>query len=221
MADTASLAGANELQLRRLLVEAGQRLYARGLIQADEGNLSARLLDGRILITPAGRCKGRLALEDLVLLSPDGRSTGDALQASSELPMHLEAYRRRQDIAAIVHAHPVCATALTVAKMPFPSDVLPEGLLTVGEVPTAAYAMPGTEEDAEAIHELILDHDAILLPHHGCLVVAVGVHQAVDLAERLEHIAQVFLWAELLGGANRLPAAAQAALRSLRLGRSS
>jgi L-fuculose-phosphate aldolase len=195
----------DEAVLRSQLIDAAVRLSARGLLQADNGNLSGRLANGCIVITPAGRRKDRLAPEELIRLDPSGPALPSTARPSSELPMHLEAYRQRPDITAVIHAHPPCATALTLAGIPYPSDILFEGLAALGEVITAPLAMPGGPEGAQAISDLVLHHDAILLPHHGVLVVASDLDRALLTIERLEHVAQVFAWAERLGGARRLP----------------
>lgn len=211
---------APELKLRRALVEAGRLAYGQALMVASDGNLSVRVDAKHVLITPSGLCKGRLKPHDILKLDLDGKVVKPAedrsLKPSSETPMHLEVYRRRPDVRAVIHAHPMFATALTVASRPFPADVLPEVLLTLGEVPVTAYATPSSHENAEAIRELIGEHDAILLRQHGSLTVGAHLDEALSALERLEHVARVVVFAELLGRVNRLDAAAMERLRALR-----
>ncbi|HKZ54817.1 MAG TPA: class II aldolase/adducin family protein [Anaerolineales bacterium] len=210
---------ASEGELRTAIVEAGRVAYQRGLMVSSDGNLSARTVDNQILITPSGLSKGRLSPEDLLLVDRDGRVLQPAADAglspSSETPMHLEAYRQRPEMRAVIHAHPPYATALTVAGIPFASDVLPEVLLTLGEIPTTAYATPSSQEDALAIRDLIKSHNAILLRQHGSLTVGTNLDEALIALERLEHAATVIVLAQLLGHVESLPPESVALLRSM------
>ena len=130
--------------------------------------------------------------------------------------MHLEVYRQRPDVRAAIHAHPVFATSLTVAGLDFPADMLPEVILTLGDVPTTTYATPSSDADADAIRPLIKEYDAILLRQHGSLTVGRNLEEALIDLERVEHVAEVFWRAQMLGTVNRLPADAQARLVEIR-----
>lgn len=193
--------------LREAILECGRIAYERGLLTANDGNISTRLGDDRVLITPSGLCKGRMAAEDLLLVDLDGNvlEAKAGMKPSSETPMHLEAYKQRPDVRAVLHAHPVYATVLSVSDTPFPVDVLPEVLLTVGEVPTTRYATPSSHEDADAIRDLIRDHDALLLRQHGSLTVGKDLDAALTSLERIEHVAKVYWHAHMLGKVNRIP----------------
>ena len=198
----------SEEEAKAQIVEVGRWLYAQGLAISSDGNLSVRLGE-RVWITPSGLCKGRVAGEELVCVDLAGRllqAGRGGLRPSSETPMHLEVYRQRPDVAAVVHAHPPYATALTIAGIPLHRDVLPEIVLTVGEVPVTRLARPASEDDALAIRELIVRHNAILLPHHGSLTVGATLHEAFLTLERVEHAARVIFLAQLLGRVNHLPA---------------
>jgi L-fuculose-phosphate aldolase len=119
--------------------------------------------------------------------------------------MHLEVYRQRPDVRAVIHAHPVFATALTVAGQDFPDDILPEVALTLGHVPVSAYATPSSHEDADVIRPLIREHNAILLRQHGSLTVGKNLDEALIHLDRLEHVAEVFHHARQLGDVARIP----------------
>ena len=173
-----------ESELRQAIIECGRICYERHLLTSNDGNISVRVEKDQLLITPAGMSKGRMEVDDLLLLDLNGDilSAKEGRKPSSETPMHLEVYRQRPDIRASIHAHPIFATTLTVAGFPFPNNVLPEVLLTLEKVPTTRYAMPSSHDDADAIRDLIREHDALLLRQHGTLTVGKDLEAALDRA---------------------------------------
>jgi len=193
--------------LRLAILECGEICYARHLMTSNDGNISVRVDESRVLITPAGLCKGRMDADDLLIVDLRGNVLASAndRRPSTETPMHLEVYKLRPDVRAVIHAHPIFATALTVAGLDFPDDILPEVALTLGHVPVSAYATPSSHEDAEVVRPLIRDHDAILLRQHGSLTVGKNLEEALIHLERLEHVAEVFHHARQLGGVARIP----------------
>lgn len=208
----------DEDTLRDEICQVGRRLYQRGLIAAGDGNISARLPEGGILITPAGLCKGELGPEDLVVVDAEGRlmRAAPGRRQSSEQLLHLHAYRRRPDVAAIVHAHPPTAVALTLAGLSMAEPLLPEALLALGPVPTAPYARTGTPDLAASIDAIVAEHDAMLLSHHGGLTLAATPSAAYFLMEQIEHCAKILHAAHLLGPLIRLPAERIEELHALR-----
>lgn len=192
-----------EHELRRDIVLICRRLSERGFIAATDGNVSARVAgpagQGRILITPAGLHKGFIREDDLVLCDMAGRLIRGRRRPSSEMLMHLKAYELRADVGAVVHAHPPLATAFTIAKVSLARCVLPEVVVTMGTIPTTAYATPSTAEGPEVIKDLIGDHDALVLDRHGTLTVGADVFEAYGKLEKIEHTAKATLTARLLG----------------------
>ncbi|HIC93570.1 MAG TPA: class II aldolase/adducin family protein, partial [Anaerolineae bacterium] len=150
-----------ERELREEIVHVCRLMYERGYIVATEGNVSARLSEDRLLVTPSGLCKGLLSPDQLIVVDMGGRRIGPGPRPTTEMAMHLEAYRRRPDIGAVVHAHPPVALALSIAGLPLADRLLPEVIVTLGSIPTTEYATPSTAEGAEAIKGLIRDHDAL------------------------------------------------------------
>lgn len=195
---------ASDFQTRKDLVEVGRRIWQRGYVAANDGNLSARLADGRILITPTGRSKGFLSPDDLVVVDSRGRKVSGALEATSELPMHLFAYQARPDVCAVVHAHPPRATGFAVAGVHLAQCVLPEVIATLGGVPLTEYATPSTPEVPASLEEYIRDYNAILLRSHGALTLGDDIYQAYFRMETVEHFAEITLTARALGGASPL-----------------
>ncbi len=200
---------ATERDLRLAIVEAGRICYAQGLMPANNGNISVRMGEDRVMITPSTLCKGRMDLDDLLIIDLEGRvlrfNPRKRRRISSETPMHLEAYRQRPDIRAVIHAHPAHATALTVAGIPFPEDVLPELLEGLGPVPTTDFATPSSNENALAIRPHILGHDAVLIRNHGAITVGHDLDEALVHLERVEHVARVIVMAHGLGEIQHLP----------------
>ncbi len=186
--------------VRAGLVACGRRLDALGFAPATDGNISARLGPHALLVTPAGREKGGLSPEELLVVDLEGTVVGGAGRPSTETPMHLLCYRRRGDVGGVVHAHPPVATAFAAAGVPLDAPVMPEIVLTVGAIPLVPYATPGTEELARALEPWVDGHDAFLLASHGVLTLGRDVREALHRMERVEHLAKVTLAARLLGG---------------------
>jgi L-fuculose-phosphate aldolase len=211
---------ATERDLRIAIVEAGRLCYVQGLMPANNGNISARMGDDRIVITPLGLCKGRMEQDDLLVIDLEGNvikaDPRKKRRPSSETPMHLEAYRQRPDIRAVIHAHPAHATALSVAGIPLPIDVLPELLEGLGPVPTTDFATPSTDENAVAIRKLIDSHDAVLIRNHGAVTVGRDLDEALINLERVEHVARVLVMAHGVGDINYLPPEIMEKLNQLR-----
>ena len=193
--------------LGRALIEVCRRLYDRGLVAGPDGNVSLRLPDESILITPSGLSKVDVTLDDLVIVHLDGRVLDGRRSPSSELAMHLRIYRRRDDVRAVVHAHPPTATGFAVAGESFMAPVLPEVILQMGAVPLVPYATPGTEDLPDAMEPFLAVHDAFLLANHGATTVGSTLVAAHQRMESLEHAARILLAARTVGRVNELTAA--------------
>jgi L-fuculose-phosphate aldolase len=181
------------------IVNAGQYLDRKGLVAAVDGNISLRLDDGSFLCTPSGVPKGNLADEHCTIVAADGEKISGSHQPSSEMPMHLAIYRQRPDVRAIIHCHPVVATAFAAVHRPLNVALLPEVLIALGTVPVAEYAAPSTKELAESVEELILNHEAILLANHGAVTVGEDLSTALHRMEKLEQFATIYRAALQLG----------------------
>lgn len=192
-----------EAEVRRAIVEVGRRLWTRGLVGGSEGNVSARL-DGTLVATPSGACKGFLRVDDLVLTDLEGRPLGGVARPSSELRMHLRIYRLRPDVRAVVHAHPPTATGFAIAGEGLDECVVPEVIASLGRVPIVPYGTPSTEELPERLAPYVAAHDALLLANHGVVTFARTLARAIDLMESIEQAARSLLTARLLGRVQRL-----------------
>ena len=202
--------------VRRDIVHVCRRLYERGLIAGQDGNVSGRTSNDRVLITPAGLSKVDVRAPDLVTLRLDGRKVSGRYDASSEVQVHLAAYAARSDIHAVVHAHPPVATAFAVAGEPFEYDAIAEMVYNVGPVPIIPYLIPGSAALAQAVGEQLKAHDVVLLANHGAVAVGPTVRIAHQRMESLEHVAQILLAARQIGRVNRLSETDVRALESAR-----
>ena len=206
----------SEARLRSDIVEVGRRLYARGYVASNDGNISVRLDEARILTTPKSVSKGFMTPEMMVVVNLEGRRLAGDRDPSSELLMHLEVYRQRPDVQAVVHAHPPLATGFAVAGIPLDRAVLAEVITTLGSVPIAEYGTPSTRELPDAVRRFIKVHDGLLLANHGALTVAHELFAAYYKMETIEHFAKISLVARLLGGERLLTAEEVARLQALR-----
>lgn len=188
-----------ESQHRRQIVEVGRWLHQKNFVAATDGNISARMQDGRVLVTPANTSKGMLRPQDMVLVDMQGNKISGRGNASSELPMHLLIYQRRPDVGGIVHAHPPAATGYAVAGLALDKAILPEVVVSLGRVPLARYATPGSPALNKALRNLVSQYDAILLANHGVVTLGKDLLWAFFHMETVEQFARISLVAKLLG----------------------
>ena len=194
------MAQRSEQQLREDIVEVGRRLYARGYTASNDGNISLRLDAARLLMTPTSVCKGFMSTDMMCITDLDGKKIAGDRNPSSEMQMHLEVYRQRPEVQAVVHAHPPIATGFAVAGIPLDRAVLAEVVTTLGSVPIAEYATPSTRELPEAVRKYVKAHDGMLLANHGALTMGADVFAAYYKMETIEHFAKISLVARMLGG---------------------
>lgn len=192
-------------QIKRDILDVGRRTYDRGYVASNDGNISARIDDKKVLITPTGVSKGFMKAEDLVVVDYDGKVLSQGKRPSSEVFMHLRIYKERPDINSVCHAHPIYATGHAVAGMSLEKCVLPEVIIVLGGIPLVEYGEPGTDKFFEPILKFLKDHDAFLLANHGALTIGTDVLNAYHKMETLEHFAHISYVAQQLGNINVLP----------------
>jgi L-fuculose-phosphate aldolase len=187
-----------ERALREEIVRIGQLMHSRGYVTATDGNISARLDKDRFLATPSGLSKGYMAPDQMVVIDWEGKPAGGQrygavrdLKPSSEILLHLEAYRQRPEIGSVVHAHPVNAITLSIAGVSLARCLIPEVIVNLGMIPTTEYAMPASAEGAKVIRELIRRYDALILQRHGSVTVGKDVWEAYLNLEKLENVAEI------------------------------
>ena len=194
------------------LIRVGRTLGERGLIVADDGNLSARCPDGTIWITASGVRKDALTPLDLVRIDSEGNVVEGSARPSSEYRLHVGIYAHRADVGAIVHAHPPIATGFAVSGESIPDSFLAEAAVRLGSVPVVPYRAPGSAAAMEAVIPFLASNQALLLANHGAVALGRDAEDACRRMERLEHVARSLLVARMLGGGRPLTAQERMAL---------
>jgi len=187
-----------EQEWRQAVIQVCHLMHQKGFVSASDGNVSVRLDEDRFLVTPSGFSKGLLRPDQLLVIDWDANVVGlhkygpaRRLRPTSEVLLHLEAYRRRPDIRAVVHAHPPIAIALSIAGISLARCLLPEVVLSLGLIPTTEYATPSSAEGARVIAGLIEKYDALVLRRHGSVTVGADVFDAYLKLEKVEHTALI------------------------------
>ena len=202
---------------REAVCRVGRLLYDRGYVAANDGNISVKVAENRLLITPSGVSKGLMTPEMLLVTDMDGTVIEGDRHPTSEGKMHLEVYRGRPDVNAVVHAHPPVSTAFAVCRRGLETPYLSELVAGLGQVPcTTSFAMLSTEEVPESVRPYLADHNALLLANHGALAWGGDLWEAFDRLETVEHTAKIVLNAQLLGGGVPLTEEEVERLQSLR-----
>lgn len=189
----------NESYARIHLADTCARLYNRGLTVSAGGNMSVRLNDSEILITPSGRNKGDLSEGEMIVVDMEGKPLTDG-KPSIETFMHLALYKGNPETNAVIHCHPLNCIALTM-KGRMKTDLTPEGVILLGDVPTIGYYTPGSQELVEAVRQHC-GSKAILMTRHGAITQGKDLGDAYDRMEELEFQARLQM---LVGRCKSLP----------------
>ncbi len=170
-----------------------RRLYRQGLTTTSGGNISCRLPDNMVIITPSATDKGRMRWQETGIMTLDGENLTPELKPSIEHQMHLSIYRVRKNISAIVHAHPVFASAFTAMNLGIDTSLTAEARAICGDPLLVPYALMGTKELASLAAESILKSEILLLENHGVLTAGKSLLEAFDKLEVLENAARMTL----------------------------
>ncbi|KYZ77163.1 aldolase [Anaerosporomusa subterranea] len=186
---------------REKILETGIYLLDKGLVTGTWGNISVRISENLFAITPSGRNYRTIQPDDIVIVNASGETVEGHLSPSSELPLHLAVYAARPDIGGIVHTHSVFASACAVSRRAIPPIIEDLVQLAGGEISVAPYALPGTQQLADNAVHALASKFAVLLANHGVVACGKTLNEAMTAAELVEKAAQIFSWAQLLGGA--------------------
>jgi L-fuculose-phosphate aldolase len=188
-----------ERKYREEIVRYGRMLHERCFVAAMDGNLSVRLGDDRIVVTPTALSKGAMRPADMVVVDMDGHRVSGRRNVTSEIGMHLLIYRLRPDVQAIVHAHPPTATGFAAAGIALTEPLVCEVVMGLGCIPLARYGTPGTSELAGTLEPYVPNYDAILMSNHGVVTYGDTLEHAYMKMETVEHFAQIALVTHMLG----------------------
>jgi L-fuculose-phosphate aldolase len=204
------------IDLRKELAACAREIHARGWVANHDGNLTARLDDGRFICTPTAISKRLVTESMLLVVDREGRKLSGRMRPFSELGLHLTVLAERKDARVVLHAHPPTATGFAVAGIPLDSPTSPEVVVSLGAgIPTVPYAGPGAAAEA-ALRPYLHTTDTVLLANHGALTWGPDVETAFLRMELVEHVAKTTLVAHQLGGAVPLPQADVEALLAKR-----
>jgi L-fuculose-phosphate aldolase len=195
-----------EVDAKRLVNDIAKRMYRQGYIVAGDGNVSVKLDDERIVVTPSGLPKGFMNDDDMIVVDLAGKRLSGKHKPSSEFLMHQLAYTERPDCGAVIHGHPVFATGLALAGISLAQCVLSETCLTLGGIETAPYSTPTTEEVPNILRPFVRCSNAIIMNRHGALTLGRDLEEAYGRFETLEHTAKITHAARVLGPVSPMPA---------------
>lgn len=202
-------------KLREEICEICHLLYERGYVVSNDGNVSARTPRGTVLITPSGVGKGRMTPDLLVETDLEGQILSGDRNPSSESKMHWMLYRERDDVNAVVHAHPPVSTAFAICRRPLSRRYLAELVAGLGEVPVTEFAMLSTDEVPESVRPFVRDHSAVLLANHGALTWGPSLLSAFDRMETVEQTAKIYYYVNQMGGGVEMTEDQAATLKSM------
>ncbi len=196
----------SEFEIKKEICDIGKRIYDKGMVAANDGNISVKLNDNEFLCTPTGVSKGFMTPEYICKVDKNGNvlQANKGFKPSSEIKMHMRVYQERPDIQSVVHAHPMYATGFAIAGIPLTQPIMPEAVISLGCVPIAEYGTPSTMEIPDAVSKYLPYFDAVLLENHGALTYADSLLAAYHKMESVEFYAKLLYISRQLGGPKEL-----------------
>lgn len=188
---------------KKKLIHYSELCYRNKFFSDYEGNLSVRF-GNQILITASNTCKGMLKDSDIIKVSTDGKSISSGKKPSTEFKLHCFIYQKRRDVNAVIHTHPIFATAFAATGLALDKMVLPEVIIKMKKIPLAGYGTPATEELPKSIEKYINEYDAVLLQNHGLVTYGSSIEDAYFKTEKVEHTAAISFYSRMLGGEKEL-----------------
>ena len=195
----------NELEIREALLATAKEMIASGLVEGTAGNVSARLPNGNVVLTPSSVAYDTMTLDDLVVTDIDGRVLEGKRMPTTEKALHLACLRKHRDIGAVMHCHALFATMFAVVRQPIPCLIEEFDVYVGGEVPVAGYRLTGSDELAEEVSGWLEDRGAVLMANHGLLCVGKHPADVLKVAKLVERTAKIVWGARMLGEPAPLP----------------
>lgn len=178
-------------EAKKAICDIGRRIFEKGLVAANDGNITIKVGDNEIWATPTGVSKGYMTPDMLVKLDLQGNVLEGTYKPSSEVKMHLRVFHENPEVGACVHAHPPVATAYSITGEWLDQPIFAESIIQLGVVPVAEYATPGTQDVPDSVAPFCKDYYCVLLAHHGALTWGADILQAYYRMEALEHYAKI------------------------------
>lgn len=191
--------------VKQSLLDTAKEMIRCGLVEGTAGNVSARLPDGNVVMTPSSLDYLSMTLDDLVVTTPDGKLVEGARTPTSENALHLACLRKYADIGAVMHCHALFATMFAVTRQPIPCVIEEFDVYVGGDVPVAEYRLTGSDELAEEVAKWLENRGAVLMANHGLLCVGKDPHDVLKVAKLVERTAKIIWGARLLGDPVPLP----------------
>ncbi|MDO5573607.1 MAG: class II aldolase/adducin family protein [bacterium] len=197
----------SEYEIKKQICDIGKRIYDRGMVAANDGNISVKLSENEFLCTPTGVSKGFMTPDYICKVDKEGKvlQANGNFKPSSEIKMHMRVYAERPDVQSVVHAHPMYATGFAIAGIPLDQPIMPEAIIALGTVPIAPYGTPSTMEIPDAVSQFLQTYDAVLLENHGALTYSNSLLAAYHKMESVEFYAQLLFISKQLGGPKEIP----------------
>jgi L-fuculose-phosphate aldolase len=187
------------------VLDTAKELFARRLVDGTEGNVSARLEDGNICITPSSLNYQVMTLDDLVVIDIDGNAVSGSRGPSSEKAVHLACYKAFDEVGSVIHSHPVNASVFAVARQPIPAAIEESVVFIGGDIPCCEFVTTGTDELGEEAARMLTDRSAALLANHGLVAIGADPYSAFRVTALVEKVAQIVLGARAIGGEASVP----------------
>lgn len=195
----------SDFEAKKAIIEVGKRMYNKGFVAANDGNISCKVAQNAVWATPTGVSKGYMTPDMLVKMDLTGKVLMGSYKPSSEMKMHLRVYQENPDVRAVTHAHPPVATSFAIAGISLDKAILPEAVIQLGSVPIAHYATPGSQEVPDSIAPYCKSHNAVLLANHGALSWGKDVFEAFFRLESIEYYATILMYTgSIIGKQNEL-----------------
>jgi L-fuculose-phosphate aldolase len=195
----------SDFEAKKAIIEIGKRMYMKGFVAANDGNISCKVGPNTIWTTPTGVSKGFMTPDMLVKMDLNGKILMGNRKPSSEVKMHFRVYNENPDVMAVTHAHPMVATSFAIAGISLDRAVLPEAVVQLGSVPIAHYATPGSQEVPDSIAPYCKTHNGVLLANHGALSWGKDVYEAFFRLESIEYYATILMYTgKIIGKQNEL-----------------
>jgi L-fuculose-phosphate aldolase len=196
---------ADPQEVKEAVLHAAKAMHRQGLVSGTAGNVSGRLDDERVVMTPSSIAYEPMTLDDLVVVDLDGNVLEGHRSATTEKVLHLGSFREYPEVGGVLHCHPIHASMFALLHEPIPAHVEEFVVFVGGEVPVGDYKVTGTDELADEVTRLLADRSAMLMANHGMVCVGKTVEDALHTAELVEHNARIIAGARSMGTIVPLP----------------